>query len=550
MTTPAHADRSQYLEAVRHFADQVLEHGRDRYGDTHTPLFVDGIQVDTHEPATWRYRGQTWVLSNFANQQNLLRTLVGLSNLTGDERYREAAVAATRHMFEHQRHACGLLYWGGHQIVDLLTNENRGLDADCHEFKNTFPFYPFLWEVEPAGTRAFINAFWNAHVMDWCTLDFNRHGAYGKPLGPMWDREPCRDVDPFFESEGLTFINAGTDLIYAAATLQQLDGDAQALAWSKRLARRYVNARHPDTGLGVYQYSKPRRRETPPAEGPLTGELTLSRYGDRAENQFGEQYGPVAREGWALFGQRATWLYVANGLVQMYVAERLGDEGADLLQWTVDGLKAYHRYAYDAAGNCFRPMWADGTDLTGHTIQRTGYLGPAGTSFQANPADGAFLLVYARAYRLSRDAQLWEAVRSIGAGLGLGELGSQPGQAVHLNMNTAVADDRVIFALLELARATPSGDLCLALAERVADNLLAAHLHKGFFVPSPQHLYAQFDTSQSLALLALEATRRGRPDLVPTYIGSRGYTHGLHDGYDRRINDTHIIWAQTRNESE
>ncbi|UCE46324.1 MAG: hypothetical protein JSW47_11955 [Phycisphaerales bacterium] len=44
---------SKYLDAVRTFADNVLKYGRDTYGPKHTPLFVDGLNIHTHEPVKW-----------------------------------------------------------------------------------------------------------------------------------------------------------------------------------------------------------------------------------------------------------------------------------------------------------------------------------------------------------------------------------------------------------------------------------------------------------------------------------------------------------------
>ena len=71
-------DAAPYLAAVRQFADQVLAHGRDVYGKP-TPLFVDGLNVDTREPVKWKWAdGKEWVLCNLANQQGLFRTLDGL----------------------------------------------------------------------------------------------------------------------------------------------------------------------------------------------------------------------------------------------------------------------------------------------------------------------------------------------------------------------------------------------------------------------------------------------------------------------------------------
>jgi pectate lyase len=84
------ADQAR-LKAVIQFADNVLEHGRDRNGEMPTPLLADGVNVDTLQPVQWVYKGQEWIPSNLASHQNLFRTLVGLSNLTGDRRYKQAA---------------------------------------------------------------------------------------------------------------------------------------------------------------------------------------------------------------------------------------------------------------------------------------------------------------------------------------------------------------------------------------------------------------------------------------------------------------------------
>ena len=95
--TPA----APYIAAVRQFADQALAQARDVYGKP-TPLFVDGLNVETLEPVKWKWAdGKEWVLCNLANQQGLLRTLDGLSRLTGDPRYKDAALEALRYAFDH-----------------------------------------------------------------------------------------------------------------------------------------------------------------------------------------------------------------------------------------------------------------------------------------------------------------------------------------------------------------------------------------------------------------------------------------------------------------
>jgi hypothetical protein len=68
----APAQDSEYLAAVRKFADNVLKYGRDAYGPKHTALFVDGLHAESLKPVIWKKNGQSWVLCNFASQQPLM----------------------------------------------------------------------------------------------------------------------------------------------------------------------------------------------------------------------------------------------------------------------------------------------------------------------------------------------------------------------------------------------------------------------------------------------------------------------------------------------
>jgi hypothetical protein len=85
-------DPVPYRAAILRFADRVLESGRDRHGPRHTPLFADGLHATTLAPAIWKGPGgKDWILSNFASQQSLIRLLDGLTGLTGEPGYRDAA---------------------------------------------------------------------------------------------------------------------------------------------------------------------------------------------------------------------------------------------------------------------------------------------------------------------------------------------------------------------------------------------------------------------------------------------------------------------------
>jgi hypothetical protein len=146
------ASSSKYLNAVREFADNVLKYGRDTYGPKHTPLFVDGLNIHTHEPVKWiAPNGDRWILSNLASQQNLFRVLDGLTTITGDPKYKRAAMEAIEYAFENLRSPSGLLHWGGHQAYDVGTENPCG--RWVHENKGFYPHYELMWEVNPTATK-------------------------------------------------------------------------------------------------------------------------------------------------------------------------------------------------------------------------------------------------------------------------------------------------------------------------------------------------------------------------------------------------------------
>jgi hypothetical protein len=63
----AEPNGDRFLDATVTFADNVLKHGRDKYGPKKTPLLVDGINVETLEPVVWKLSRQQWYVSNLAS---------------------------------------------------------------------------------------------------------------------------------------------------------------------------------------------------------------------------------------------------------------------------------------------------------------------------------------------------------------------------------------------------------------------------------------------------------------------------------------------------
>ncbi|EAR09938.1 pectate lyase [Reinekea blandensis] len=540
------------LDDLAQYADTILAHYRDPFHGT--PLFADGCDRDSGEPIRWRNQsGQDWVVSNLASQQNLFRFFSGLSALTGDQTYEQAAQAAIQWHFDHAD-SSGLIHWGGHCFIDLQTlsvvgpeNKNR-----VHELKHHCPFYELMYRTDPSATRRLIKAIWNTHVHDWEQMGMTRHGDYGLSFedATFWQKPKTPGLQPLREMAGLSFVNIGNDLIYSAGMLYCLDGDRDALSWGEFLMQQYVNSRHPETGLGCYQYNQPRKTGEPPQD-ESDPQYTFSFWGDRAQRQFGPEYGDVAREAWVLFKvddqalNGPEGIYGDCALAQTQLARLLGDAGQPLLEWTTQGLDAWAHYAYDGATHEIKPIFADGKDLTGQRLPRYGYYGPAGTPLTRRALPDHVFLAYVVNWAVSRSDTLWPVVCQMATNIGLGDWSTEEPA---VNLATDNDQSLMLFAALEMYRVTGK-DAFLSLAETIGINLHRRSFHDGLFLKSPAHRYCRFDDVEPLALLSLLAAKAGRLHDVPEYRSQGGYIHGdmtLPDGQVKNTMDVKTIYPTLR----
>jgi len=518
-------DNSQ-IKAVMRFAETVMQHGRDVYGQKHTPLFVDGLNVDTVKPPekiqSWsgsRHPDeagmQPWISSNLGDQGNLMRFLVGLSRFTGDPKYQKAMQAAIRYNFDHFQGIGGMLPMGHHRFIELKRDNYHGDvgKGGCpHELKGNFPYYEIFWQANPDGTEKMVQGIWLWHMRKWDNLEFNRHANYGQklPANP-WDQKFDEQKQKGIQSgKYLTFYSTACDMILAAGKLYQFNGDKKALLWAKRLFGRYIYSAHPKTGIIPCEHINPtaNRAAGQNFPGNATEPGLLIAYGNGnirpSDNMFG--YGAIA---------------------MMRMGEGLGREGEFFTKGVHKYLRAYAKYAYNCENNTFRPMIYDGTDLTGYEIKKSGYFGPKGTVYTPWKAHAGYLVSYALAYRQSRDREIWNTVRSMVRGNGLGELAAKPGGKPQLNMDTDSDDPKLIFALLELYKTFPD-KAYLNLARVIGDNILKNRYmaKQGLFVIDRRHLVSNLDSREPLALLSLEAAIKGRLNEIPTYDGSGHYVWG------------------------
>ena len=524
-------NEDKYLSAVKTFADNVLKYGKDTYGPKHTPLFVDGLNINTHEPVKWKRDGKVWILSNLASQQNLFRVLDGLTTLTNDAKYRRAAVEAIEYAFANLRSPNGLLHWGGHIAYDAQADE-LCMEQYSHELKCHYPYYELMWRVNPEATRQFLETFWAAHILNFSNLEMNRHGSpkkqFGNPWANKYEGEPV-----FFWGTGLSFLNTGSDLFYAGAMLSKLSGRAEPLIWSKRLAKRYVETRNPKTGIGGFQFNQSRTATCAPGIR-----------GDRAQYQYGDDFkGHLVVEG-TLFPCYGNTPQVKPQICQFLLGEALGDDGKEFTQWALEELTAWGKVAYRKKDNSFIPMLTDGTSMEGYVCKKEGYFGPKGRILKAGRAGTMDFYTYALAYRTTGDTFMWEMARSIARGNGLGDIGVTPGDEPHLPDHTDCSAYPALLGFLELHEKTGKSAY-LNLAKKIGDNIVTNFFHKGFFVRSREHLYAKFDALEPLVLLHLCCTLKGKQATVPTVWPSSSFFHCPHDGEGRTYDNTFIYSQKT-----
>ncbi len=302
---------------------------------------------------------------------------------------------------------------------------------------------------------------------------------------------------PIVEQTALSFINTGSDLIYAAAELFRLHGEERALGWAGNLVSRYDQVRHPRTGLGAYQFNhrepcRVRESFKPPlGERPDVNEATVLTSGTITTR-----------------GQRAA-------LTFLNLYHQLGeDHGRPFLDVALRDLRALRDYSWDATLGCFHPVLYDGQRLREQDAEQRGYCPPA--KLVKVRADGGALLTWARAYRVSGGERHAGDDRGPGRRHGLDR---QRGRGTPCRPAWERTPDSTsaVFGLLDLHEATGE-PAYLEAAASLGQALAAERTRDGMLAGDPAAAgAASQDNILALALLHCAAARDGRRPLMPPY---------------------------------
>ncbi|MFW5868756.1 MAG: hypothetical protein ACOCX2_13115 [Armatimonadota bacterium] len=221
-----------YLGYARSFMDTMLAKGADIYGETHSPMLVSILLLDTQEhPGAelptivgQRHHDRAHYGGNLQHDLPLLDAMRHMSAITGDESYAEGARAYLRAFFKHCAGTpTGMWPWGEHAHWDF-NEEAPG--HTTHEYLGapSLEFWEQAWEMAPEAVTAHADGLIN-HVVNLDTFDYNRHANIMEPLP-----EPRPDGLGF-----LDFPRHGGFFMQTWAFAWSKTGDATYLDWIERM---------------------------------------------------------------------------------------------------------------------------------------------------------------------------------------------------------------------------------------------------------------------------------------------------------------------------
>ncbi len=529
---------SSRMDALLGHMDTVLKYARNIEGAYYPRLFTDGLNVDNYEPTKWNrgYENET-TTSNFYAQMNLLKAMDGMTLLTGDPKYSEAALEQISLRFNTPGlvDESGLIYGGGHGFIDLMTGQYCGLEY--HETKDYQPPYELMYKADPEGALRYFTAYWNSHIQNWATLAMSRHGHWNVPDAGSWDLE-YTDLDPFVECDGYPFLCTGNDMMEISYYMTEITGDPKYAVWGERMLDKYIGIGHPDTGLVGAQYGIDLNNE-------FGGDrLLYSVLGADFVTRTGFDFKTATMDDYRLFGSNAlidrtsTKQNTAYGPVTFAeIYHKTGDE--KIYNYIKNNMLGWARYIYDPELHRYKtPILSDGTDLNEGKdkpqliANRTGYHMTEGKPFPEYESvwGGVFPgAIDAISILKPEDEvayqEIWEATRAYGRNVGLGDIGTRMGENVKMTPETAQIAPQYIQAVVKMYKYTGNQDY-LDAACIMADRLVAGCYDPeiGLFRTVKNAPYVAINTEHLYAVFMVEAAVRGYVDEINLDL-----SHGGHD---------------------
>ncbi len=548
---PKEIDNNRFLKAATNFADTAIQYGRDRYSGKNMPLFADCLDTEhlkaprskTSYKSGTEPKPTVWCF--FQNQQNLMRLLASLSQFIGNEKYVRAAGEAAAYMFNNYWYPqSGVLHWGGHGYVDLVTGNRYGMKGVVHEIEDVYPYWELLRAIDPDKSEMLMKGIWEVNMKDWDALHYNRHGDFNKQVDHTntWNRPWDGYKEPNISGD-LSFISVALDMAYAAYSLGYQKHEEAPRIWAERLLNLIIMQRDPDTRILPF--------------------LMHPQSSRRGLNVFGSKY-PQATEPRVYVGNllNHSITQMMGMLTIVENAQKYGrvSEMAHIKEAVEQHIIGFLNASYDQQNNTLKSIIIDGTDLTDYRIigpfrDAKLYFGAKeGGAFLPQHITPLFTSVCARGYRVSGGkSEFRDYLRTMFKAFGIGDIGVDKNTQPLLDKDTTVLEPAFIFALVDLYRVEPKTEF-LAMAEQIGHNLLKQrqHVDSGLFTleddfvfhsrvmdkPELQeghegktvfellndnHKTANLDAMEPLALLNIYAAQTGQYNIMPEWTAGGLY---------------------------
>ena len=285
------APKSDYLPYVQTFADTLLAHGLDVYGDVRLPMWAALIDtrdyaVPTLDSASATQGGEGYYDdvhrravggANLYHDVEALNAFRVLSAITSDVRYADAAKAYEQAFLERaQNDSTGLLGWGEHLYYNFYEDRVRvGAEpgeerTGYHEFLDRTPIWAGLWAADSARTRRAIEGLrYHFRGPRTQTYLFNRHALWADV-----ERESPYGLIPQYQFEDIQpWIKHAALLAYSFAALYAKTGNPEWRDWALGVGSLYWRYRNAETGLTPVCIDDPRPTS---AMASLTGTSMLA----------------------------------------------------------------------------------------------------------------------------------------------------------------------------------------------------------------------------------------------------------------------------------
>jgi hypothetical protein len=344
---------SETFPKVLRFCDQVIAHGRDKYGEKHLHIFVNAFDLTTKTAPPGPDRvgslnGHRPGLCNLQLQASLLRLLWHMTDMTGDPKYRQAVEACLRDYFQFVVHPeTGDFPWGTHSgydaTLDSSARSEKGKKASYFPTEEKITDFPWdiLYTVNPQGTL---------RVADRFRLCFDKEMTtwfHHRDIGPL---DGYLQPLPKFNTSG----RQGNHPYLISAVVH---AEAWALAWSKTQDPKYLE--------WLERLLKTVEGSLVAPDAVISGIVNVHRHP------------AVAREGgWegrsmgTEFGSPYLWSHA-----MLRVNWRLGEKhGKPFLDSGLRQLDRWAQQAYDAKGNFYRanfPIYADANGKRGGAVSES-----------------------------------------------------------------------------------------------------------------------------------------------------------------------------------